>query len=204
MPNSIWGIWKIEENPGELFLQLEHWEEYIPTLNKFQSERRKAEWLAVRVLLKALTGRELIISYRENGAPFLVDDPLNISISHTKGYAAVMLSSQQPVGIDIEYHSERIHRIKSRFLSEADYEETGTFLDTDDLLVFWSAKETAYKMIGLQAVDFQSDLQIIDCDLIRSQGIVGIMENATPENAIFNINFWITPDFVLTYCDKTF
>ena len=199
----FWGIWKITESWEELLLQLAHRDVYLPVLNSYQSERRKAEWLAVRVLLKVLTGRELTISYRESGAPFLADIPLYISISHTKGYATVLLSPQQPVGIDIEYRSERIHRIKSRFLNETDVELQGTKLSTDDLLVCWSAKETAFKMLELQTADFQTDIHIIDFKPVEANGVITVRESITPQLSVFRINYSITPDFVVTYCNAS-
>ena len=101
---------------------MERPEAYLPILNRYKSEGRKSEWLSVRVLLKELTGSEPDILYHDNGAPYLPESSLHISISHTKGFAAVLLSPNKPVGIDIEYRSERIHRIKSRFLSETEFE----------------------------------------------------------------------------------
>jgi phosphopantetheinyl transferase len=195
-----WGIWKINESWEELLLQLERQDIYFSALNRYKSESRKAEWLAVRVLLKTLTGKELNISYHENGSPFLIDIPLYISISHTKGYAAVILSPQQPVGIDIEYHAERIHRIKSRFLSDAEFKLPGINLSTDNLLVCWSAKETAFKMLGQQSADPQTDLQIIDFQLIGENRIITVREHITPQSLVFHIHYAITPDFVVTHC----
>ncbi len=42
----------------------------------------------------------------------------HISISHTLGYVAVILSRDYEVGVDIEYVSDRVNRISSRFLRD--------------------------------------------------------------------------------------
>jgi len=198
--SPLWGIWKIEENCEALLLQLQNPEAYLSFLNRFKSESRKSEWLAVRVLLKELTGSEMAIVYRDSGAPYLQDSDLHISISHTKGFSSVIISPDQFVGIDIEYHSERIHRIKSRFLCKEEIELLGSNPATDDLLVFWSAKETVFKMIGQTTADTQNDIRIIDfkassCD----RGILIVKESLTSQSITFQVNYFITPDFVLTH-----
>ena len=197
--SPLWGIWKIEENWEELLRRLERVDTYLPFLNRYKSETRKSEWLAVRVLLKELTGNEMIISYRENGAPYLPDAPLHISISHTKGFAAVLLSTDKPVGIDIEYRSERIHRIKSRFLNDDEFELLGAHPATNALLVCWSAKETVFKMLEQKAVDMQNDIQLIAFKpLSQDSGMIIVKENMTPQSSVFQIAYTITPDFVVT------
>jgi len=196
--SPLWGIWKIEESWEELLGRLECPETYLPALKRYRSESRKSEWLAVRVLLKELTGREMAISYRDNGAPYLQDSSLHISISHTKGYAAVLLSPDKPVGIDIEYCSERIHRIKSRFLCGEEFQMLGEHPSTNDLLVCWSAKETAFKMTGQQTADLQTDIRIIQFKRAQANGMITIQENLTPQSSVFQIKYIITPKYVVT------
>ena len=50
-----------------------------------------------------MLGRETPVAYHPDGIPYLPDADLHISISHTKGYAAVLLDTQPRIGIDIEY-----------------------------------------------------------------------------------------------------
>ena len=67
----------------------------------------------------------------------------HISISHTLGYVAVILSRDYEVGVDIEYVSDRVNRISSRFLRDDE-----VFADTTDKLIAWCAKETMYKLFS--------------------------------------------------------
>ena len=90
------GVWKIEESSDTLFSLLENGEEYLSQLEDIHTEHRRREWLASRVLLQTLLGRPARIAYHPNGAPYLLDSSLYISISHTKGYAAIL---QQDGGI---------------------------------------------------------------------------------------------------------
>ena len=113
----LWGIWKIEESSEVLLSLLRNREEYLPQLELIRTEQRRREWLACRVLLQELTGGPVCVAYRPNGAPYLSGSSLHISISHTKGYAAVLLQNRPAAGIDIEYHSGRVSRIRSRFMN---------------------------------------------------------------------------------------
>jgi phosphopantetheinyl transferase len=195
-----WGIWKIEESWEELLRQLDCPEAYLPVLKRYKADSRKAEWLAVRVLLKELTGSEQAIAYRNTGAPYLPDAAWHISISHTKGFAAVALSPDKPVGIDIEYHSERIHRIKSRFLCEDEFQLLGDNPSTNELLVCWSAKETVFKMLDQKTADMQTDLHILEFKpLSLDKGMIIVQESISPQSSTFRIAYLITPDFVVTY-----
>ena len=97
-----WGIWKTEESTEELLALLPDPERYEQQLTRFSSPHRKLEWLSVRVLLYQLLGEEKIIEYAPSGKPRLADSSYFISISHTRGYVAVILSPRSEVGIDIE------------------------------------------------------------------------------------------------------
>ena len=198
--SPLWGIWKIEESWDEMLRQLEWQEAYLPFLNQRKSDGRKSEWLAVRLLLKELSGTETVVSYRDNGAPFLPDSALHISISHTKGFAAILLSSDKPVGIDIEYCSERVRRIKSRFLSEQELKLLGNSPKTNELLVCWCAKETAFKMTEQKTADMQNDIHIINFKPAQdsNHGTITIKESLTPHLSVFHLEYMITPDFVVT------
>ncbi|MDR1603049.1 MAG: 4'-phosphopantetheinyl transferase superfamily protein [Tannerella sp.] len=193
-----WGIWKIEEDWEQLLALFESPALYRPFLDKCRSERRKAEWLAVRLLLRELTGRETAIAYHDNGSPYLPDSEYNISISHTKGHAAVILDCEHSVGIDIEYRSERIQKIKSRFLHESECDRLHN-ASTEALLICWSAKETAFKMTGQRTADFRKDIRVLSFELSEATGCVDVKEMLTAESTIYMIKYAITPAYVLTY-----
>lgn len=138
----LWGIWKIEESSEVLLSLLRNREEYLPQLELIRTEQRRREWLACRVLLQELTGGPVCVAYRPNGAPYLSGSSLHISISHTKGYAAVLLQNRPAAGIDIEYHSGRVSRIRSRFMNPEEEAGIDKEHETEHLLLHWCAKET--------------------------------------------------------------
>ena len=84
------GLWKIEESVDDFYslYPLERFRLYVES--HLKSESRKREFLAVRALLASmLPGNVVDIDYNEAGKPFIKD--YKLSISHTRGYAAVIL-----------------------------------------------------------------------------------------------------------------
>lgn len=189
------GVWKITESADTLLSQLEKVES--DTLcQEYHSESRLLEIAATRVLLSHIIHRSAKIEYQPNGKPYLRDYPLNISISHTKGYAAVILSHSECPGIDVEYISDRVKRIRSRFVSDKE------FIDPENeiihLLLHWSAKETMYKSLSKEGVELKSDF-LINSFIPASSGVFTSREFYTERQLCFNIQYFITDDYVLTF-----
>jgi len=199
-PYPMIGIWKTDESADQLLTLLEKKEAYIPFLKQCKSESRKVEWLAARVTLKALLGSEAIISYLPNGAPFLEDIPYNISISHTKGYVAVMLTKEySTAGIDIEYISERAKKIRSRFVNEQEETAIDNDNEKEHLLIHWCAKETLFKIIKQEEVDFLKHLHVKPFPY-STQGVIDVYETRTSSGDSFQFEYRVTPEFVLVFC----
>ena len=177
---------------------LEQSSEYLPFLQQIKTEKRRQEWLASRVLLKELAGEELLIAYHDDGAPYLPDSSLSLSISHTNGYAAVLLQEQGAVGIDIEYRSDRVLKIRSRFMSPEENASVGPDYETEHLLVHWCAKEALFKMIRQQDVDFIEHLHVEPFTYTGS-GELWAFETRTPERKSYVLSYKVFPEFVLVY-----
>ena len=113
-----WAVWKMEESLDTLFSLLPDTRRVSceQEMQRFTSDRRKLEWLSVRVLLYSMLQEDKEIGYSSEGKPHLTDNSSFISISHTKGYVAVILSSVAPVGIDIEQYGQRVKRVYDRFI----------------------------------------------------------------------------------------
>lgn len=199
-PNYCWAVWKIEETADELLAMLPHADAYAQEARRFASESRRLEWLVARVLLCAMLGKEKRIAYYSNGRPYLPDDPRHISISHTKGYVAIILgeSPLAGVGIDIERYGERVRRVADRFVR--DDEVIHSYKDTDiwALLLHWSAKETVYKCLDKPEVDFLEHLRVVPFEL-GGQGVFDVCEYKTAAGKHYAVRYQLHPDFVLTW-----
>lgn len=189
------GIWQITEDSNQLLSLLDRKELYCPFLEKTTSERRKQEWLAARLLLKELIGEEMAVRYDSNGAPFIPDSGYHVSISHTKGYVAVLLQENHAAGIDIEYRSDRALRLKERFLSPSELDSLDPADRLTQAILYWSAKEVLFKMMGQQNVDFSEHLHI-DPFRLEEQGILTARETRTEKGAAFQLNYQVTPFYV--------
>jgi 4'-phosphopantetheinyl transferase len=195
--NYQWAIWKIAESETELLSLLPHPETYHRQMEKFKALSRRCEWLAVRVLLQEMIGEEKEIKYQESGKPYLADGSLNISISHTKGYATIILSKEKAVGIDIERFGHRVEKVTSHYMRDDEVAQPYQGDKAWSLLLHWSAKETVYKCLGLREVDLIQELRIFPFD-IETEGAFQAQELKTHDQKIFKINYLLHPDFVLT------
>ena len=157
--SGIIAIWEITENLEEL-LQLSH-EKTIPNFN---TEKRKKEWLASRLILNEINPN-YSISYNTFGAPELNDDSY-ISISHSKRLVAIIVS-QQKVGIDIEEISEKALKVSSKFISTNNFK----LLTAEKATLIWCAKEAIYKLYQKGNLNFIKDIKIPDFK-ISEKGIL--------------------------------
>lgn len=161
--DAVFGIWQVTE-PFEWFRsRLISPYPYDEELLSFKSETRKLEYVATRVLLHELYGKETSIGHHDSGKPFLPDANTHITISHTQGYIAIGICPSAEIGIDIEYRSDRVRRIQNRFLSkeEIDWCSSPTTEESvEKLLLCWTAKETVYKVMNKEGVDFSRDITV--------------------------------------------
>lgn len=198
---GVWGIWKVTESFTELRDQLSAVLPYDEELQAMKSASRCMEYVAVRVLLKTLLGKEYSILHYPSGKPFLENETLRISISHTKGYVAVGVHARQEVGIDIEQRTEKVCKVRSRFVREDEMQGEALVSEEERLsllLLHWSAKETLYKLINSSEVDFLDHLRIRDFSLLSS-GHFMAEEYRTVNRNQFSVSYWVHPDFVCTW-----
>jgi len=161
---------------------------------KFKSESRILEWTAVRVLLYEMLDRQVDILYDDDGAPYLHDyEKMDISISHTTGYVAVGLAEKGEIGIDVEKMDDRVEKVIERFVREDEDAES-----LNKLLLHWSAKETAFKMMHRRKVDFIKHLKVHPFEE-KDEGSFILQELKTDDQEHYEIHFKIFPEFVLTY-----
>lgn len=141
-------LWHLDESAEQLLSIITN-ANAIAAATKLGNERRRRETLAVYALLQHVTGSDTIaIRHLPSGAPKV--DGWNVSISHTKGYVAVIASGTRNVAVDIEYRSNRVDKIAERFLRS---DESAT--TTDERLAFWCAKETTYKYFSDSNLTFE-------------------------------------------------
>lgn len=199
---GTWGVWKVTETAEELESILCEKILYTRDLNALKSPKRRMELLGVRVLLKFLAGEEKRILHEPSGKPFLEKDNRRITISHTQGYVAVGIHENAVPGIDIERFGEKVRKVSTYFIREDEMSGAELMSETGclyQLLLHWSAKETMYKVLERDAVDFIRHLRI--SPFILGQEGVFTGETLLPGTEdFFRIHYFIHRDFVCTYC----
>ncbi len=117
-----------------------------------------------------------LIRIADTKKPFLPNDAYHFSISHCADYAAVIVSSLNRVGVDIEVVSEKVERIGDKFLSQQEkhviselLQEQRSMTSTQLATLVWSIKESMFKWYGLGAIDFKEHLHIDKIDVSTNQ-----------------------------------
>lgn len=158
------GLWKIEEDESFFRQALFLFPEEEAYLSQFRDAEKRKEWLASRLIIRIILKPDspLLSLTMEDGSPFISGWQGCVSISHTQGWAAVILSDTQKPGIDLEW-SDRIltfpilnrflHAEEKSIVSSQDVEKSGKLA-----VLAWSAKETLFKLVGRKGISFREDL----------------------------------------------
>ena len=237
-------LWHITETADELYALLGT-TKYDTQLAEKKNDARRAEWLAVRLLIKYLFGPDAEVAYHPTGRPYLkgvgdfgnsrviafpfgqrtsflsvaknlaeshdeilhiIQDDMDnneifISISHTRGYAAVAYSTKGPIGLDIEHISDRVERIADRFTSPAEAEYIDTHEQHERMLyhlINWSAKETLYKLFDSPSMaEFKEVFHIAPYALAECGTMNATVCNA--EKTLLAVSYRTFPEFVCTW-----
>ncbi len=195
---ALLGVWKMDESKEELLELFPQSlkEEAYKYLKTIRSERRSIEWLSTRVMLSELLGKDKIIRNHEDGRPYISDATQNISITHTINYAAILLHDTFQVGIDIETRSERVKKIADKFISENEYIDPKQ--KSLHQLLHWSTKESMFKLMNEQGIDFKEQLHIKPF-IPSKKGIIKASESKTERQQSFDVNYEVYPEYVLTW-----
>lgn len=215
-PNVFLGLWQTTETVDEFFGTfgfLEPYRQHVET--SFKNDGRKKEFLAIHALLHemlaicgkphgarrstALQGQSEashgspvadapMIGHAASGQPLLRG--YHVGVTHTKGYAALMLSKNCDVACDIEHFSDRVERIKSKFLRKDEKAD-----DLDSLLVHWCGKETVYKLFPEDNLQF-SQMRVGPFSTMSDWACE--VENMKRGEKV-RVDFELTMQFVLTY-----
>ena len=120
--------------------------------------KRQREKAAERLLLCRAFGRPVTLCHDEQGAPFVEDFDVNISITHTPHLVAVAINEHQVVGVDAEQMDrQQVLRVRDKFLNDKEKQ----FIAPDDLaahVIAWTAKEAIIKAERNSAIDWTNGI----------------------------------------------
>jgi phosphopantetheinyl transferase len=165
---SLW-VWQI--------LETEQWfRSHLPDMTVPGHPKRRLQHLAGRFLLSQADAEFPFHDIRitDHGRPYLEHGGMYFSISHSADMAAVILSRNHHVGVDLELITPRVLKVAPRFLGVTERQWINESIGSMDFTsvnlnhqasmslctLLWSAKEAAYKWLGIPGLDFATDLEI--------------------------------------------
>lgn len=153
------GIWELSESCNALFREFSFSDKEQLEFNNITNDRRKCEFLAVRLLLQKMMQQKKELNYNGSGKPIL-EENIHISISHSSELAVVVLT-EKPAGIDVESIQRKTDKIAARFLSDSELQHINTTQDPAfTRILYWCAKEALFKCTPLEGIDFKNQLLI--------------------------------------------
>lgn len=164
-------IWHIAEEK-KFFLKK------VPLQRVITHPHKQLQHLAGRYLLQHLYPDfpYHLMEIADTRKPFLPDEEYHFSISHCGDYAAVIVSKNHRVGIDIEIITPKIERVKDKFLNEEELKWSAS-QSINQLTLLWSCKEAIFKWYGNTEVDFRKHIhlkgfdlsaeEIINCEFVK-------------------------------------
>jgi 4'-phosphopantetheinyl transferase len=157
---SVLGVWKIEEDLNTLLDQVILDSEEKKKYKGFRSNSRMLEFLSVRSLLAELLGKEAKIVYNKNNKPFIKNGSHFISITHSHRLTAILLSTNEQVGIDLEYMSSNISAFAFKFMNRKEKITKDQNLRKYHLYIHWCAKEALYKICDKEGISIRNNITI--------------------------------------------
>ena len=154
------GVWEITETEEELKeLSMTPTDE-MEEISFIRSESLRKQRLAVRALLNTLFDDKVYLSHHDNGKPYIENDAINISISHTERFVAVILHKEENVGIDIESLDRDFSVVEKKALSEDEIDDLEDEKRNEQLAIYWCAKEAIFKLLSVYNLDFAEQIEI--------------------------------------------
>lgn len=159
----LWEHEEIEETLQDLLRK----KKVVPSLDGAKSATRRIERMSLALMCAHAFRSPVEIGHDADGRPFLKGRTEEISISHSRDVYALSVGRHRH-GVDVERWSERALRLRSRFVTDEEWqlaerlfpEDSKQFLAT----MLWSAKEAAFKAIGMRGITVTDDICFVGND----------------------------------------
>ena len=163
------GVWQVSETEAELRAMTSIPSDELEEISFIKSESLRKQKLAVRALLDAMFEEKVYLSHHDNGKPYIENSALNISITHTDKYVAIILHESEEVGIDCESLDRDFSAVEKKALSEEEIDDLDDDKRNEQLAIYWCAKEAVYKKMSQYKVDFAEQIEV-ESFRVRGEG----------------------------------
>ncbi len=154
------GVWQISESEEELRSISSVPSDELEEISYIKNESVRKQKLAVRALLDAMFEEKVYLSHHDNGKPYIENNAINISITHTDKYVAIILAEDEEAGIDCESMDRDFSAVEKKALSEDEIDDLDDDRRNEQLAIYWCAKEAIYKKMSQYKLDFAEQIEI--------------------------------------------
>jgi 4'-phosphopantetheinyl transferase len=200
---SIMGVWKIVEDLPTLLKEVNLDREDMKRYSNFRSTSRKLEFLSVRALLAELLGPQAQIVYNKNNKPFLKDGSHFISITHSYKLTALLLSTQEKVGIDLEYMNSNISALAFKFLNRHEKITKDHDNRKYHFYLHWCAKEALYKICDKEGISIKNNI-IIEPFEVKESGEIKGKVHTSKINETFDLFYTRYDNYSIVWTKKNY
>lgn len=194
--NTKLAVWEITEQ--EDFFALP-----VPFSKHIAHPLKKLQHLAGRYLLPYLftdfPNDEIEIA--DTRKPFLPNEQYHFSISHCKNYAAAIVSSSMRVGVDVEFITYKVEKIKHKFLHADEIRFVNSRPAHEQLLLLtllWCAKEAIFKWYSKGEVDFSEMIRTFPFEIKKNGEMMAAFINPLLQQKLL-LHYHIFEELVLVY-----
>ncbi len=193
-------LWEITESEEELrqicnFIPEEEQEE----LQIIKSSARRREKLAVRALINHIFPEMVYLGHHDNGKPYIQNSSVEISISHTSRFVAIMVHPEEVVGLDIECTSRDFAAVEKKALSEDEREDIDDKRYNFHLAIYWTAKEAIFKRMSQFGVDFAEQIEVEKFNPKEEGELEAVFTFKDGHQEEFELNYETIEDHVMTW-----
>jgi Phosphopantetheinyl transferase len=192
-------IWEVVESEEELLNIISIPNDELEELFLTKSGNRRREKLAVRALLNTIFEDKVYLGHHDNGSPFIQNNPIRISITHTDKYVAIITHPTEDVGIDVENLQRDFSAVEKKALSEEETEDLSEKNRNTQLAIYWCAKEAIYKRMDQHGVDFAKQMEIDKFTPHEEGSIDATFINKDGEEEEFELEYEIFDNHVLVW-----
>lgn len=195
----LWEITETEDELRQLCNPIPNDEQ--EELMLLKSESRRKEKLAVRALLNEIFPEKVYLGHHDNGQPFIPNSLVQISISHTHRFVAIITHPELDLGIDIECLRRDFSAVEKKVLSEDEIDDLSDSKIEHDfqLAIYWCAKEAIYKRMAQSGVDFAEQIEL---DRFKPRGsgeLEAVFIHKDGEEEEFELEYELIDDHILVW-----
>ena len=193
-------VWSIDESKETLLKNVSLTNLSESRLLSMKSELHQRAFLSVRQLLLHLGYTDADLYYDATGKPHLRDGNF-ISISHSHQLAVVLVSNQA-VGVDVELVRDKVAKIGPKFCAtELQFLAPDLTTETERLTVIWGAKEAVFKVVNREGISFKDHIFVAPFDLISAETTATLALDSLPRQ--FAVQYQLLADYALVYTFET-